>query len=167
MKFKKTVASILSVIMTLSLVGCSKSSNNVEEIKVSDKSYEELVEEAKGSSVNFYGYGGDEVMNKWFDSYVVPQMKEQYDINVKRVGMDIDQIMNSLLSDKQANNLKGNMDVVWINGENFKNAKDSNLLLGAFSEKLPNYNEYVDTTSEDITTDFGTSVDNGFAKCIV
>ena len=60
-------------------------------------------------------------MNKWFDSYVVPQMKEQYDINVKRVGMDIDQIMNSLLSDKQANNLKGNMDVVWINGENFKN----------------------------------------------
>ena len=160
MKFKKTIVSILSVVMTLSLVGCSKSSNNVEEIKVSDKSYEELVEEAKGSSVNFYGYGGDEVMNKWFDSYVVPQMKEQYDINVKRVGMDIDQIMNSLLSDKQANNLKGNMDVVWINGENFKNAKDSNLLLGAFSAKLPNYNEYVDTTSEDITTDFGTSVDN-------
>ena len=99
-------------------------------------------------------------MNKWFDSYVVPQMKEKYDINVKRVGMDIDQIMNSLLSDKQANNLKGNMDVVWINGENFKNAKDSNLLLGSFSAKLPNYNEYVDTTSEDITTDFGTSVDN-------
>ena len=160
MKFKKTIVSILSVVMTLSLIGCSKSSNNVEEAKVSDKSYEELVEEAKGSSVNFYGYGGDEVMNKWFDSYVVPQMKEQYDINVKRVGMDIDQIMNSLLSDKQANNLKGNMDVVWINGENFKNAKDSNLLLGAFSEKLPNYNEYVDTTSEDITTDFGTSVDN-------
>ena len=160
MKFKKNIVSILSVVMTLSLVGCSKSSNNVEEAKVSDKSYEELVEEAKGSSVNFYGYGGDEVMNKWFDSYVVPQMKEQYDINVKRVGMDIDQIMNSLLSDKQANNLKGNMDVVWINGENFKNAKDSNLLLGSFSAKLPNYNEYVDTTSEDITTDFGTSVDN-------
>ena len=104
MKFKKNIVSILSVVMTLSLVGCSKSSNNVEEAKVSDKSYEELVEEAKGSSVNFYGYGGDEVMNKWFDSYVVPQMKEQYDINVKRVGMDIDQIMNSLLSDKQANN---------------------------------------------------------------
>ncbi|MBP3932176.1 MAG: ABC transporter substrate-binding protein [Peptostreptococcaceae bacterium] len=160
MKFKKNIVSILSVVMTLSLVGCSKSSNNVEEAKVSDKSYEELVEEAKGSSVNFYGYGGDEVMNKWFDSYVVPQMKEKYDINVKRVGMDIDQIMNSLLSDKQANNLKGNMDVVWINGENFKNAKDSNLLLGSFSAKLPNYNEYVDTTSEDITTDFGTSVDN-------
>lgn len=160
MKLKKTLVSILSIIMTLSLVGCSKSSNNLEAIKVSDKSYEELLEEAKGSNVNFYGYGGDELMNKWFDNYVVPQMKEKYDINVKRVGMDIDQIMNSLLSDKQANNLKGNMDVVWINGENFKNAKDSNLLLGSFSAKLPNYNEYVDTTSEDITTDFGTSVDN-------
>lgn len=160
MKIKKKIAGILSIVMTISLIGCSKPSTKPEDINVSDKKYEQLLEEAKGTSVNFYGYGGNEVMNKWFDTYIIPQMKEKYDITVKRVGMNIDEILNSLLSDKQANNLKGNMDVVWINGENFKTAKDSNLLLGKFTEKLPNFNKYVDTASEDITTDFGTKVDN-------
>lgn len=59
-------------------------------------------------------------MNKWFDTYVIPQMKEKYDIKVKRVGMNIDDIMNKLLSEKQAKSKDGVMDVVWINGENFK-----------------------------------------------
>ncbi|WP_207744117.1 ABC transporter substrate-binding protein [Romboutsia sp. 1001713B170131_170501_G6] len=160
MKIKKKIAGILSIVMTISLIGCSKPSTKPEDINVSDKKYEQLLEEAKGTTVNFYGYGGNEVMNKWFDTYIIPQMKEKYNITVKRVGMNIDEILNSLLSDKQANNLKGNMDVVWINGENFKTAKDSNLLLGKFTEKLPNFNKYVDTASEDITTDFGTKVDN-------
>ena len=31
----------------------------------------------KGTTRNFYGYGGNEVMNKWFDTYVVDQMKEK------------------------------------------------------------------------------------------
>lgn len=160
MKFKRKIIGALSIIMTISLIGCSKPSTKPKEVTVSDKKYEQLLEEAKGTTVNFYGYGGNEVMNKWFDTYIIPQMKEKYDITVKRVGMNIDEILNSLLSDKQANNLKGNMDVVWINGENFKTAKDSNLLLGKFTEKLPNFNKYVDTSSKDITTDFGTKVDN-------
>lgn len=162
MKIRRKIATILSLslITSMGLGGCSKSQSSMEEMKISDKNYEQLVEDAKGSYVNFYGYGGNEVMNKWFDTQIIPQMKEKYDINVKRVGMNIDEILNNLLSDKQANNLKGSMDVVWINGENFKTTKDSNLLLGEFTKKLPNYNEYVDTNSEDITTDFGTKVDN-------
>ena len=47
-------------------------------------------------------------MNKWFDTYVVPQMKEKYDIKVKRVGMNIDDIMNKLLSEKQVKSSKWN-----------------------------------------------------------
>ena len=72
------------------------------------------------------------------------QMKEKYDIKVKRVGMNIDDIMNKLLSEKQAKSKDGVMDVVWINGENFKTAKENNLLLGSFTEKLPNFNDYID-----------------------
>ena len=49
------------------------------------------------------------------------------------------------------------MDVVWINGENFKTAKENNLLLGSFTEKLPNFNDYIDKTSETINTDFWNS----------
>ena len=142
---KKIYTVILCIMMILSLVGCSKSqktSDTNSNINILDNSYDEILKNAKGTTVNFYGYGGNEVMNKWFDTYVIPQMKEKYDIKVKRVGMNIDDIMNKLLSEKQAKSEEGVMDVVWINGENFKTAKENNLLFGAFTEKLPNFNEF-------------------------
>ena len=160
---KKRLSLILCAMLVISLVGCSKpakeSEVSNETPKILNSSYDEILETAKGSTVNFYGYGGNEVMNKWFDSYVVPTMKEEYDITVKRVGMDIENIMNQMISEKQVKNSKGKIDVVWINGENFKTAKDNELLFGPFVEKLPNYKKYIDTTSEDMITDFGTKVD--------
>lgn len=153
---------IILLCMMIVLVGCSKSqkTNDTNNNKnILESSYDEILESAKGTTVNFYGYGGNEVMNKWFDSYVIPQMKEKYDIKVNRIGMNIDDIMNKLLSEKQANIKDGVMDVIWINGENFKTAKENNLLLGSFTEKLPNFNDYVNKNSETINTDFGTSVD--------
>ncbi|MGL5693295.1 MAG: ABC transporter substrate-binding protein [Peptostreptococcaceae bacterium] len=155
----KKIISMLCILLTITLVGCQSKSDTSNNINILESNYKQILENAKGTTVNFYGYGGDEVMNKWFDTYVVKEMKEKYDITVKRVGMNIDEILNQLLSDKQANNKNGVIDVVWINGENFKIAKDSNLLLGDFVSKLPNYNNYVDLNSSDILTDFGTSVD--------
>lgn len=153
---------IIALVMTLSLifmVGCSSNSTkNTEDIL--NKDQKEIEKLAKGSTVNFYGWGGNEVLNKWFDTYVIPNMKEKYDISVKRVGMDIDTIMNKLLSEKKLQNDNGNIDVFWLNGENFKSAKDNDLLFGPFTSKIENYEKYVDTKSKDITTDFGTPVDN-------
>ncbi|MEG2786237.1 MAG: ABC transporter substrate-binding protein [Romboutsia sp.] len=153
---------IIALVITLSLVflvGCS-SNDSYQSSDTLSKGYKNIESSAKGSTVNFYGWGGNEVFNKWFDTYVIPNMKEKYDITVKRVGMDIDTIMNKLISEKQVKNTKGNIDVIWINGENFKVAKDNNLLFGPFTDKIENYEKYVDTKSKDITTDFGTSVDN-------
>ncbi len=158
---KKIISILLVGIFTLNLSGCSKNNQeattNEELLKAS---YEELLEDAKGTTINFYGYGGNEVMNKWFDTYVVDEMKEKYDIKVKRIGMNIDEIMNKLLSEKQMNSKNGTVDVVWLNGENFKIAKESDLLFGPFTDKLPNFNNYVDTSAPEINNDFGTNVDN-------
>ncbi|WP_250674328.1 ABC transporter substrate-binding protein [Paraclostridium ghonii] len=157
---KKFIALGITISL-LFLVGCSNgkvTSRSDEEIL--SKSYEEIEKSAQGSTVNFYGWGGNEVLNKWFDSYVIPNMKDKYDINVKRVGMDIDTTMNQLISEKQVGNDKGSIDVFWVNGENFKTAKDNELLFGPFSNKIVNYDKYVDKNSKDITTDFGTAVDN-------
>lgn len=155
---KKIITLILCMLLTFNLTGCSNE-NQVNNKNILDSSYEEILEGAKGSTVSFYGYGGDEVMNKWFDNYVIPQMKEKYSIKVKRVGMDIENILNQLISEKQAGSSKGVIDVVWINGENFKNARENELLFGPFASKLENFKKYVNTESEDINTDFGTSVD--------
>lgn len=44
--------------------------------------------------------------------------------------------------------------MIWINGENFQSAKENKMLYGPFVEELPNYQEYVDAESEDVTLDF-------------
>lgn len=157
----KKIIALGITISLLFLVGCSNGKvTSQSDDQLLSKNYEEIEKSAKGSTVNFYGWGGNEVLNKWFDNYVIPNMKEKYDINVKRVGMDIDTIMNQLISEKQVKNDKGNIDVFWVNGENFKTAKDNELLFGPFTNKIENYEKYVDTNSKDITTDFGTPVDN-------
>lgn len=158
---KSILVVLLCVGLIFGLVGCSNNNDKKEEKQndILKSSNEEILKSAKGTTVNFYGYGGNEVMNKWFDSYVIPKMKEDYNITVKRVGMDIENILNKLLSEKQAGEAKGTIDVVWINGENFKTAKENNLLFGPFLDKLSNYQKYIDSNSEDITTDFGVKVD--------
>ncbi len=94
---RKTHIVVLCMIMILSLVGCSspKQASDRNSIDILDSTYDDILDDAKGSTVNYYGYGGNEVMNKWFDSYVIPQMKKKYDVTVKRVGMNIDDIINN------------------------------------------------------------------------
>lgn len=54
--------------------------------------------------------------------------------------MNIDDILNNLLNEKQANVESGNMDVVWINGENFFTANKMtyclDLLLTSFQTSI-------------------------------
>lgn len=125
---------------------------------VSEVNFDEIVKKAKGTSVNLYGWGGDDKRNQWLDDYIIPKMKEDYDIDVNRVGMDIDEILNLMLAEKDSED--GDVDVVWINGENFENAKNNGLLFGPITQVLPNFNDYVDGEDEGIKYDFGEPVEN-------
>lgn len=119
------------------------------------KTFDELKEEAKGTTVTFYGWGGDEKLNAWLDGTFAPVMQEKYGIKMERVPMDIDQILSQLSGEIQAGAKDGSIDMIWINGENFKSAKENNMLYGPFTDKLPNFNSYVDAKNEDNTLDFG------------
>ena len=125
---------------------------------VSEVNFDEIVKKAEGTSVNLYGWGGDDKRNQWLDDYIIPKMKEDYDIDVNRVGMDIDEILNLMLAEKDSED--GDVDVVWINGENFENAKKNGLLFGPITQVLPNFNDYVDGEDEGIKYDFGEPVEN-------
>jgi putative spermidine/putrescine transport system substrate-binding protein len=93
------------------------------------------------------------------DEWVAPRLKEQYGITLTRTPMDTGDILNKLLTEKKADKQKGTIDIIWVNGENFKNAKENKLLWNAFVPKLPNFSTYVDTQSLDINYDFGTAVE--------
>ena len=119
-----------------------------------DMSFEELTEAARGTTVTFYGWGGDELLNQWLDDVFAPRMKEKYDITMERVPMDIDQVLSQLSGEIQAGEEDGSIDMIWINGENFQSAKENGMLYGPFVDKLPSFQQYIDADSEDVTLDF-------------
>lgn len=154
---RKIIAILMMLIMTLSLVACEK--NSKTSANVDEMTYEQLLEEAKGSTVTFYGWGGDEDLNAWLDDVFAPEMKEKYDITMERVPMDIDQVLSQLSGEIQAGKEDGSIDMIWINGENFKSAKENNMLYGSFLEKLPNTKKYLDLNSDENKYDFGYEIE--------
>lgn len=115
---------------------------------------------AKGQEVSIYMWGGSDSINTWMDTYVAPQVKEQYGITLKRVPLNATaDVINKLLAEKQAGNQSGTADLVWINGENFKAARQGDLLWGPFADRLPSFTTYYDTKAPEVTSDFGYPVE--------
>jgi len=160
MKLLKKV-SALALVSLLVLTGCSSSKTSEQESagvadeKILSMDYKDYEKESKGTTVTIYGWGGSDQTNNWIDHYLADKLKKEYDITLKRTGMNIDEILNNLQNSVQAKEEKGNIDVIWINGENFYTAMKSNLLFGPFVDKLPNFEKYVDTKSSDVLFDFG------------
>lgn len=164
---KKILLSFLMIAMVLSVItGCSGEKDLVEtpknnEVIVDSQAFDpnadfdKILEEAKGKTVSFYGWGGDEDRNKWLNQTVATALKEKYDITLEVVGMDIDQILAKLAAEKQAGLEEGTIDMIWINGENFYSAKENDLLFGPFAEQLPNFKKYIDGEDEEVKNDFG------------
>lgn len=122
-------------------------------------SFEDAVKSAKGKTVSFYGFGGSEKANLWVDEVVAPAMKEKYDITVNRVPMNIEDIMNKLLTEKEAGDTEGDIDVIWINGENFFTAKQADLLYGPIQDKVPSFEALMDVDGAHALYDFGVEID--------
>ena len=101
---KRIVALLMAVAMTFSLAACGggqeKKAEKKEETKseksIDEMSFDEMKESAKGTTVTFYGWGGDEKLNAWLDDTFAAVMKEKYDITMERVPMDIDQVLSQL-----------------------------------------------------------------------
>lgn len=139
------------------LGGCGSGTGDstVADFDIDNTDWEAIVSEASGQSVTFYCWGGDEARNKWIDTTVADALKQSYDITLDRVPMDTVDIITQLSGEIQAGTEAGSIDFIWINGENFYSAMQNGYLYGPFCDKLPNFNDYVDTTSTEITYDFG------------
>ncbi|MFY7868553.1 MAG: ABC transporter substrate-binding protein, partial [Exiguobacterium sp.] len=101
-------------------------------------SFEKAATTAEGSTVNLYMWGGDEGINSYIDDYVAPRLEEVYNIELNRVAMDTAEFIRQLSLDKKADRQVGTIDAVWINGDNFRNAKEAGLLRDGLMERVPN-----------------------------
>ena len=151
MNTKRILSFLLVCTLALSLFGCSRKN---EEIDFATASWEDILTAARGTTVTFYGWGGDENRNNWLNTVVAEYVKTNYDITLEVVGMNIDDILAKLSGEKQAGAAKGSIDMIWINGENFYSAKDNGLLWGPFTDKLPNMEAYIDLTDPETLNDF-------------
>ena len=149
---KRFVALLLAVLMLFGLTACGAKTN--AEIDLANASWEEILDAAKGTTVTFYGWGGDENRNNWLNTTVADYVKENYDVTLEVVGMNIDDILTKLSGEKMAGTKSGSIDMIWINGENFYSAKDNGLLYGPFTQKLPNMESYIDMDDPETLNDF-------------
>jgi putative spermidine/putrescine transport system substrate-binding protein len=139
----------------LLLFGCSNNQKSQSEMPTS---YQQAEKQAKGKTVTYYGFGGSDTQNRWVDDVVTPMMKKK-GITVKRVPMDIDTIINKLTTEKEANKQTGSMDVLWINGENFYNAKKLGMLEKIDPSLIPNMKKYISSSDPDTKRDMNTPID--------
>ncbi|MBQ8953878.1 MAG: ABC transporter substrate-binding protein, partial [Clostridia bacterium] len=109
-----------------------------------------------GEIVTLYAWGGDDRVNAYLDDVLAPYVLDETGIVLKRVPMDAVDFL-ARLSNEIAAGASSDMDLLWINGENFYSAKENGLLYGPFTDGLQNLAAYVDADS--VSTDFGIPVE--------
>jgi len=142
----------LLLVFLVAFSGCN-SQPNQNEIDLSTQSWEEISVQATGTTVNFMMWQGGPEINNYINNYVIPTVKEKFNIDLKITGGQGPEIVQLIMSEKQADVDNGQVDIVWINGETFFQLNQINGLWGPFVHSLPNA-EYVDFENPYINTDF-------------
>eukprot|EP01038_Epipyxis_sp_PR26KG_P006568 gene6568-9026_t len=127
-----------------------------------DYTWDDVLTDTSGSTVRFWMWSGSSQINTWVDVWLAKQVADTYGITLVRVPLTstadaVTQMKNEVV-DK--NFTTGKVDLVWINGENFYNAKSNGLLYGPFAAKIPSAENF-DFESNQIKYDFGRTT-NGY-----
>lgn len=150
---KRLTGLLLALLLLAGLTACGEKGQGTS-LDLENASWEEILDAARGTTVTFYGWGGDENRNNWLNSAVADYVKEEYGVTLEVVGMNIEDILAKLSGEKEAGAAAGSIDMIWINGENFYSAKENGLLYGPFTHRLPNMEACVDLEDPETLNDF-------------
>jgi putative spermidine/putrescine transport system substrate-binding protein len=119
-----------------------------------------VLEAARGRTLDWYSYTGDESVNRVVEGYLAPRLAQEFGVTLNVVSVaDTADAVNKVLAERQAGRAgTGTVDAVWINGENFATGRQADLWLCGYPQALPNA-RYVDLTDPTVNTDFGVPVD--------
>ena len=123
-------------------------------------SWDEVVELARGTTVNWAMWGGSDQVNAYADTWVADQLATKYDVMLNRIPLnDTVEAVNKIVGEVQAGITEaGTIDLIWINGENFRTMKQGDLLFGPFADTLPAM-QYYDTSNPSVINDFGLPIE--------
>jgi putative spermidine/putrescine transport system substrate-binding protein len=122
--------------------------------------WDQVVDQARGGTVNWFMWGGADNINQYVSDHIGGILKRDYDITLNRVGVaDAVEVVNIVLSEQEAGVMDaGTVDLIWINGENFRSMKQADLAFCGYTDLLPN-NLLVNWDNPAIANDFGVPVD--------
>lgn len=107
--------------------------------------------------VTLYMWGGDAKVNSYVQDIAGNYVKEKDGIVLKAVPVvDIKDVVNKLIVEKQAGKSEGSVDILWINGENFDALKKADLLEKGILAKIEN-GKYIKKSAT--LKDFGVDID--------
>jgi putative spermidine/putrescine transport system substrate-binding protein len=102
--------------------------------------WDQVLAAARGTTVSMFMWGGDDAINRYMDEFIAPRLKSEYDVTLKRTPLsDTAEAVNKVLGEKTAAaDRPGSIDLIWINGENFRTMRQGELLYGPWAQQLPN-----------------------------
>lgn len=144
----------------LVLTSCTGAIDKADDHPPTYDTWEGVVEAARGSSFNWYLWGGSVSTNENVDRDIGGPLAERFDITLNRVPIsDTADAVSQIIDEADAGVTSGgSIDLVWINGENFRTLKDADLLYGPWARDLPNA-AFVPWGNPTVDFDFGTAVD--------
>ncbi|MFM5163629.1 ABC transporter substrate-binding protein [Aeromonas rivipollensis] len=109
------------------------------QLHAAETTWQQTLAEAKGQRVYFNAWGGSPEINAYL-VWAGQELARDYQVTLVQVKVDdIAQSVSQLLASKQAGKTSGGpIDLLWVNGENFKALKEQGLLGAPFTDELPN-----------------------------
>jgi putative thiamine transport system substrate-binding protein len=122
----------LSSLVTVVLAVCASSGAHADWAKTQ--------QEARGQTVYFNAWGGGEAINAYI-AWAAAETKTRYGIDVRHVKITdaadvVKRVQTEVAAGRKAD---GSVDLMWVNGENFRNLKNGGLLFGPWAQSLPNW----------------------------
>lgn len=102
--------------------------------------WQDIVAKAKGQTVYWNAWGGGDTTNAYI-AWVGERVAAAYGVELVHVKLgDTVEAVRKVVAEKAAGRDEdGSVDLIWINGENFKAMKDADLLHGPLDDVLPNF----------------------------
>lgn len=120
--------------------------------------WDQVLAEARGQEVSLWMWGGDEHGNAYVDDVLAPAAAA-LGVTVRRVPIaDTADAVNRVLAEQRAGTSDGAVDLVWVNGQNFRTGLQADMWACGWANHLPNA-QYLDPTDPLLLNDFGTPVD--------
>lgn len=122
------------------------------------ESWERVASEARGQTVYFNAWGGSDVINRYIE-WAAERVEQESGVEVELVKIsDAAAVVTRIATEMGAGNTnKGSVDLIWVNGENFKRLKQEGLLADSWAQDLPNAD--LVNYQLPVTTDFSIPTD--------